>query len=193
MKLATISLNMNKLLILSVFLFVTPILIITGLSIGNNSVVGSVKGASTQIFAALPQDAGSISISVTSSDARVLLVKRFLDEIDAPLAAYSQELVTVADLQGVDYRLVAAIARQESNGCKFIPPESYNCWGWGIHERGTLHFDSYQQGIETVTAGLKKNYIDKGLTSPEEIMQKYAPKSPGTWSNAVSKFLSDME
>ena len=180
-------------LILSLFVLGAPALIITGLLTAGNTLSGEVQGASTQIFAALPQDAGTISMSVKGSDGRVLLVKNFLEEINAPLADYAPDLVESADKHGIDYRLVAAIARQESNGCKFIPPESYNCWGWGIHERGTLHFESYEQGIETVTAGLKKNYIDKGLTTPDEIMRKYAPKSPGTWSNAVNKFLSKME
>lgn len=184
---------MIKFLFLSGFMLIVPILIITGLSTEPTSPSGQVKGASTQIFASLPQESGSISISLTSSDARVLLVRQFLENIDAPLAVYAPNLVSAADKYGLDYRLVAAIARQESNGCKYIPPESYNCWGWGIHERGTLHFDSYEQGIDTVTAGLKRYYIDQGLKDPESIMRKYAPKSPGTWSRAVSKFLSEME
>lgn len=183
---------MNKLLLICLFVISAPILIISGLS-HKNTPQSNVKGISTQIFAAIPQKGGSISINIQSEDSRVLLVQNFLQKTNAPLAPYAHKLVSEADKHDLDYRLLAAIARQESNGCKFIPPESYNCWGWGIHERGTLHFKSYEHGIETVTAGLKKNYIDKGLTTPEQIMRKYAPKSPGTWANAVTQFLKEME
>ena len=34
---------------------------------------------------------------------------------------------------GFDYRLLPAIAMQESTLCRSIPVDSHNCWGWGIY------------------------------------------------------------
>ncbi|KKU47808.1 MAG: hypothetical protein UX67_C0028G0001, partial [Candidatus Woesebacteria bacterium GW2011_GWF2_46_8] len=98
-----------------------------------------------------------------------------------------------ADRYELDYRLTTAIAQQESNLCKIIPPGSNNCWGWGIHSAGTLGFDSFEEGIETVSAGLRKEYLDKGFRTVEEIMSKYTPLSNGSWATGVTKFMSEME
>jgi hypothetical protein len=103
-------------------------------------------------------------------------------------------MVQKSDEYGLDYRLIPAIAQQESNLCKIIPPETYNCWGWGIHSRGTLGFNSYEEAIETVMQGLKKEYIDKGYTTPDTIWTKYTPGSPdGAWAKGVNQFMSAME
>ena len=40
---------------------------------------------------------------------------------------------------------------------------------------------------------LKKNYIDKGLVTPELIMTKYTPSSPnGAWAKAVNQFMNEI-
>ena len=93
----------------------------------------------------------------------------------------------------MDFRLLVAIAQQESNLCKKIPEGTHNCWGWGIHSKGTLGFDSYPEAIETVSQGIRRDYLNKGYTTPEEIMKKYTPSSPGTWAFGVNKFLGQME
>jgi len=106
---------------------------------------------------------------------------------------YAQELVDASDIHGLDYRLLTAIAQQESNLCKIIPPGSHNCWGWGIHSEGTLMFDTFDEAIFTVAQGLKEEYLDKGYTTPEEIMEKYTPLSQGSWAYGVNKFMSELE
>jgi len=82
---------------------------------------------------------------------------------------------------------------QESNLCKHIYPGSYNCWGWGIYGNKVTRFSSYEEAIETISRGLKKNYIDKGYTTPEEIMRKYTPPSDGSWAFGVNTFLKVIE
>ena len=101
-------------------------------------------------------------------------------------------IVATSDKYGLDFRLTTAIAQQESNLCKYIPSGSYNCWGWGIHSRGTLGFASYDEGIDIVSRGIKSEYIDKGYVEPLDIMSKYTPLSNGSWAEGVTKFLSDM-
>ena len=112
---------------------------------------------------------------------------------NSPLAPYADLLVQKADEYGLDFRLTTAIAQQESNLCKKIPDDTFNCWGWGIHSQGTLAFDSYNQAIDIVTLGLKQKYIDEGLTTPEAIMERYTPLSRGSWAEGVSQFLSELE
>ena len=106
---------------------------------------------------------------------------------------YVGDIIQIADYYDLDFRLTTAIAQQESNLCKKIPPGSHNCWGWGIHSRGSLGFDSYTDALDAVSKGLKFEYLDKGLSTPEEIMSKYTPLSNGSWAQGVSKFMEEME
>ena len=159
---------------------------------------GEVLSANTAVsadynFGSVPKVSQSGGAFVEEGDARVRIVREWLESFDSPLAPHAEDLVEAADLYDLDFRLLAAISRQESNGCKYIPPGGHNCWGWGIHKRGTLGFDSYREAIFTVSKGLRENYVDDGLITPEMIMRRYTPSSPGTWSNAVEQFMAEME
>ncbi len=138
----------------------------------------------------------SIGISVFASDARPAILHKYLSRYKSPLVPLANYLVAIADQYSLDYRLLVAIAQQESNLCKKTIPSSHNCWGYGIYGDKVTKFDSYEQGMETVARGLKKNYIDKGLTSPEEIMTKYTPPSVeigGAWAKGINQFLDEIE
>ena len=151
----------------------------------------AVLGA--RIYASLPIDFPSISEKVQSSDARPEIIKNYLLRYKSPLVSFAGYIVQAADEFDIDYRLTTAIAQQESNLCKIIPPNTYNCWGWGIHSEGTLGFSSYEEGIRAVTMGLAQNYITLGLDTPEKIMSKYTPLSNGSWAKGVEQFLNEME
>lgn len=144
------------------------------------------------IYAALPKTLPEVDGSVESVDSRPELVRQYLSRYNSPLEEYSEFIVNTADEAGIDFRFIPAIAQQESNLCKFIPPGGHNCWGWGIHSRGTLGFESYEEAIRTVTFGLKDNYIDMGYRTPDEIMKKYTPLSNGSWARGVNMFMEDM-
>lgn len=147
-----------------------------------------------QVYASLPPQLPSVSDKIGAKDARPEIVKKYLEYYDSPLVPFSEFMVQTSDKYGLDYRLIPAIAQQESNLCKVIPPGSYNCWGWGIHSQGTLGFDSFEEGIETVSKGLRTQYLDKGLGTVSEIMSKYNPISPdGAWAKGVSQFMGEME
>jgi hypothetical protein len=146
-----------------------------------------------RMYASLPTDFPSISGKVQVSDARSEIIKEYLLKYKSPLTPYADYIVKTADEFKIDYRLTTAIAQQESNLCKVIPPKTYNCWGWGIHSEGTLGFSSYEEGIKAVTMGLSQNYISLGLDTPEKIMSKYTPLSNGSWAKGVEEFLSEME
>ena len=128
-------------------------------------------------------------------DARAFIVARFLERYDSPLKPYDyygKTLVQIADRYNLDFRLMPAIAMQESNLCKSHPAETHNCLGFGIHERGTLGFDSYEEGFDRAAREIKRNYIDQGLTTPQEIMTKYTPSSKGSWAESVNQWMAEM-
>ena len=145
------------------------------------------------IFAALPANMPSVEASIGTGDARVDIIKAYLRKYNSPLYPYAEYIVNVADDNDLDFRLITAIAQQESNLCKVIPEGTYNCWGWGIHSRGTLGFSSFEEGIRVVSEGIKRDYIDEGLTTPPEIMSKYTPLSNGSWANGVGLFIEEMQ
>lgn len=146
-----------------------------------------------QVYASLPSKTSSVSAEIGASDARPEIVKKYLESYNSPLAPFADFIVQTADKYSLDFRLTTAIAQQESNLCKIIPPGSYNCWGWGITSVGTLGFNSYQQGIDEVSQGLREEYLNKGYTTIEDIMSKYTPQSNGSWAAGVNEFMSEMQ
>lgn len=147
-----------------------------------------------RVYASLPDHPKEVSGSIVVADARPEIVRQYLDRYNSPLEPLADFIVQTADTNGLDFRLITAIAQQESNLCKRIPYDTYNCWGWGIHSQGTLGFNSFEEGIETVSQGLKENYINKGYTTPDEIMTKYTPSSPnGAWAKGVNHFMEEMQ
>lgn len=145
------------------------------------------------VYASLPSTTPSVFGSADVSDARGALVKQYLASYNSQLEPYANFIVETADHYGVDFRLITAIAQQESNLCKKIPAGTYNCWGWGIHSQGTLGFDSFEEGIETVTKGLRDDYLNKGYVTVEDIMSKYTPLSQGSWAAGVTAFMDQMQ
>jgi hypothetical protein len=152
----------------------------------------SAPKSGAKVFASLPSSFPAVSGVVSASDARAELIRQYLASYNSPLEPHAEYLVEASDAYGLDYRLLTAIAQQESNLCKKIPPLSYNCWGWGIHSQGSLGFSSFEEGIDIVSQGIKENYIDKGYTTIEEIMSKYTPLSQGSWAFGVNKFMGDI-
>lgn len=193
------TLGLKKYLIVIVFILAAPLTLLSSSLVLLNTYAQEERAAAeyqpnqrANILSALPASLPSISSEIVSEDARPALIREYLEYYNSPLVGHENFIVQTADRYGLDYRLITAIAQQESNLCKRIPPGSYNCWGWGIHSRGTLHFDSYEQGIDVVSAGLKENYIDKGYTNPDEIMKKYTPLSKGSWARGVNMFMMQM-
>lgn len=145
-------------------------------------------------YSSAPFTSGKVETETRVSDARSRILKAFFRKHGSPLFDYANLIVEVSDRSGFDYRLLPAIAMQESTLCRAIPPGSHNCWGWGIYGDNVISFSSYDEAIKTVAAGIKKEYLDKGLTTASKIMAKYTPSSPnGSWANAVNKFLQDLE
>ncbi len=197
----------KNMFLVAIFFTITPLTLgislfslfsFQGSAVARNSVVQKNLAASlysgVQVYASLPPQLPSVSDQIGVEDARPELIRQYLAYYSSPITPYADFIVKTADKYQLDYRLITAIAQQESNLCKIIPPGSYNCWGWGIHSQGSLGFDSFQEGIEIVSRGLRTQYLDKGLGTVAEIMSKYNPISPeGAWARGVSEFMDQME
>lgn len=133
---------------------------------------------------------------IESEDARDQIVAKFLERHNSPMQPYDfygKKIVEIADRYQIDFRLLPAIAMQESNLCKNTNKNApHNCLGFGIHKSGTLDFDSYEDGFERVGRELKAYYIDKGRVTVEQIEKKYTPSSNGSWANSVNQWMAEM-
>lgn len=127
--------------------------------------------------------------SIPGVDARVAILKKFFSDYRSPLFDQAEEIVKQADLNGLDYALIPAIAMQESGGCKTIPYNSYNCWGFGIYGDKTTRFANYEEAIAKVTKTIKEAYIKRGLTNPTLLEDRWTPSSVGHWSYSVNFFI----
>ncbi len=156
-------------------------------------VENSINKPGVQVYASLPNKYPTITARIEAKDARPEIVKKYLERYNSPLIPYAEKIVQIEDKYGLDFRLIPAIAQQESNLCHIIPYGSHNCWGWGITGESSLGFDSYDEAIETVSKGLRENYIDMGFVTPDQIMKKYTPSSPGSWAKGVNEFMASME
>lgn len=148
-----------------------------------------------QLYAALPNQNGFVTDAIFSSDGRAKIVESFFRRYKTPLYPYAEVFISVADKYDLDWRLLPAIAMQESNGGKKVIDNSHNPFGFGIYGDNVLRFNSWEEGIEQVGKGLKTEYIDKGYTTPEEIMVKYTPPSlskGGPWARGVNTFMFEL-
>lgn len=174
-------------LVLPVFLILTMVYYLY-LSQGNNTV--SQKSPNVA-YAALPNLANVVGYKVEEKDGRIDALEAFFKKYKSELTPFAQDVVKSADKYNVDYRLVPAIAMQESNLCKKAPEDTLNCWGWGIYGKNKVSFKSYTHGIEAVSRTLSE-YKDLGLVEPEQIVTKYTPSNTGSWSKSVNYFMEEI-
>jgi len=130
---------------------------------------------------------------ILADDARLMIIESYLKKYKSPLLPYASLILELSDNYVFDYRWIVAIGQQESNLCKKIPEDSYNCWGYGIHSEGTLRFDGYDLALRSFASYLKTQYFDKGYNTPELIMSKYCPHSNGSWAYGIRQFFGEME
>jgi len=145
-----------------------------------------------QAYASVLGVEDEVTIGIQSADARPILLAEFLEKHKSPLKPYDYwggYLTQLADQYQLDYRLLPSIAMQESNLCKVIPKDSFNCLGLGVHSKGTWGFQNFEENFDAAARVLKKEYIDKGYSTPEEIQKKYTPKSNGSWQFAINHFM----
>lgn len=124
---------------------------------------------------------------------RVAVLTNFFAKYNSPLKDNAKQFVAVADKYKIDYRLLPAIACMESSCGKFLIPNTYNPFGWGIYGKNYIAFKDYNEAIDTVGKGIKENYVSKGYDTPEEIAPIYTPPNHRNWLAGVSYFIDKMD
>ena len=104
------------------------------------------------------------------------------------IASYSLE-------KNVDPYMAVAIMLHET-GCKWncsnLVRNCNNVGGQKGYGCGNYsYFNSLDEGIMAFIDNLSNNYINKGLTTPEEINHKYAEDS--SWAKKVNKYIEDIK
>lgn len=180
----------KKLGLFFVWLLLTPIVLGSSafLLLTNSAKINKAISATRSIVAQGTQANllnGQV-LGIQVDDLRPLLISKTLQ--NTTLEPYSDYMVETADKYGIDYRLIPSIAMKESGGGNKAPKNTFNAWGF---ENGKTKFDSWENAIDVVGKTLKTRYIDKGLTTPQQIMPIYAPpavEAGGGWAKDVSYF-----
>lgn len=187
---------MKALILLALWLPVTVFLLIISIvsldRLSNNNIYLNIGTA------ALAKNTSLFTFPISSlppnvlpeEDVRITVLQKFFQAYKSPLSDYIEDIVKQADLNGMDYALLPAIAMQESGGCKNIPADSYNCWGFGIYGSKVTRFSSFPEAIAQVTKTVKEAYIKNGLTNATLVEDRWTPSSRGQWSYAVNYFIS---
>jgi hypothetical protein len=164
-------------------LFFSFLITIFALSTGNTYAEQKASGSSAVL---------ATSATTTRDDARVKVLRKFLEKYNSPLSPYAKTFVESADKNSLDWKFVAAISGLESTFGQQIPYGTYNAWGWGVYGDNRIYFTSWEDGIQTVSQGLKERYIDAwGARDTYEIGSMYA--SSPTWAVRVEYFMSAIE
>lgn len=147
-----------------------------------------------KLYSAIPQTTISTEDSVSKADGRAKIIEDFFKGYKSVLAPYSNLFISVADKYNLDYKLLPAIAMQESNGGRRVIANSNNPFGYGIYEGKVIRFNSWEEAIERVGKGLKEDYFNKGLNTPDKIMAKYTPPAlaDGSWARGVKSFMEEL-
>ncbi len=106
---------------------------------------------------------------------KVKKVEAFFTKYDRPLADHAEKLVTAAEENGLDWKLVAALGQVESSGGEHACPNNRaNAFGYGSC-RGVT-FESFDEAIDTVAKTIAGNskatarfYKDKDLKTKLEV------------------------
>ncbi|CAN5176585.1 hypothetical protein BH09PAT1_BH09PAT1_0970 [soil metagenome] len=192
---------MRKTVLLATFFIISPLLFVFTLILllfethHSGALFSSNKAYTRQVaFAALPTSENIFGDTVQPADARVEMLRQFFTKYHSPLTPFAEEFVTQAETYQLDFRLLPAIAMQETNLCLKSHEDSYNCWGFGVYGGKYMYFDNYPQAIETISKALALRYRDKhGLVTPEEIQHMYTPSNDGSWAYSVNHFMQTLQ
>lgn len=148
--------------------------------------------ASAQEIAAGSSAALLKTVGEKTSDSRVRILEEYLKQYNSPLVSQAKTFVEIADKYNLDWKLVAAISGVESTFGKQIPYQSFNGWGWGIYGDNMIRFSSWEEGIETVSEGLRNRYINKWGAQDVYSIGRFYAASP-TWAQRVTYFMNSID
>ncbi len=126
------------------------------------------------------------------ADNRAEILKKYLERHNSPLAEHADVFIQEADKNNLDWKLVVSIAGVESYFGQMIPPYSYNGWGFGVYGTNVRRFNSWDDGIATVSTALREDYMNKwGAKDVYQIGSFYAADT--RWANKVTHFMDELD
>lgn len=117
-----------------------------------------------------------------------ITMRRIFEKYNSPFNSEIESFISVARQYDLPYYLLPSITGNESFFGRYIHPGSYNPFGWN---GGYQMFESWYDGIETVGRNLRRNYINKGAHTVDEIGPIYA-EDP-RWSAKVNHFMNTFQ
>ncbi len=143
------------------------------------------------------KEAGSSAATVkdlpeATVDRRASVLKAYLEAKNSPLNPSAATFIKTADKYNLDWKLVVAISGVESTFGQQIPYNSYNAWGWGIYGDNTIRFSSWDEGIETISKGLREKYMDKWEAQNVYQIGQFYAASP-TWAQRVDSIMRQID
>ena len=120
-------------------------------------------------------------------------IDSYLEGRGSPMAGQGMAFLRAGRKYGIDPRLLVGIATIES-GAGVHTKLQHNPFNWGVHRGQT--YGSWEESIMDVARGLRRGYVDQGLTTPQQIVSKYAPSSDGNdeanWSRVVASVMTQL-
>ncbi len=110
-------------------------------------------------------------------------IRAFYAQWNAPMAAQADYIVEVANLFGIDWRLLPAISVVESSGGNYCF-RNYNPFGWG-----KMNFASFEDAIYTVGEGIANGYR---TSNPYLMAPTYNPVTPESWGSKVDMLMKSI-
>jgi mannosyl-glycoprotein endo-beta-N-acetylglucosaminidase len=132
------------------------------------------------------------SVPVLNQDDRAQVLRSYLEQYNSPLADHADTIIQEADANNIDWRWIVAISGVESGFGEAIPAYSYNAWGYNIYGNNTRSFDSWDDGITTVSTALRETYMNgRGETNIYAIGSSYA--ADPDWAYKVQGYVDDID
>lgn len=125
---------------------------------------------------------GAISPTATASGAKLN------NSLGGVLKNTGDIFSSVGAKYGIDPALLAAIAVHETGNGTSNAVKTKNNVGGMMGKNGLMTFSSIEEGIDKMASNLKRNYIDKGLTTIEAIQKKYAPNGAANDPNGLNDY-----
>lgn len=125
-------------------------------------------------------------------DYRAEILRKYLSRHDSPLAGYAEDFIKDADKNGIDWKLLPAIAGVESGFGNVQPAYSYNGWGYGYNGTTVRRFNSWKDGISVISEAIRSTYMDVyGIKDVYDLGARYA--TDRAWGYKVQRYMDEME